>query len=300
MEASSRHLKLTYHNTFIDVTEERVGSAHRSQSVPGRQDSQKSLDIKAEEDLARSGYVKMLMQRSDQLSRLLQLRKQPHRDVLKLKEAFSPAAFSSVISHKVEDVPAVELETSLPEATVNNTSAFPSEWKHVPNPGSFGHPELCRRPCMFFAQSKCATGTMCTFCHLTHSFRPKNLERHHRLQLRRLSEQDRLALVLPLLRQRAEITGIAVSVAEILEVADKWTDSFPNATIPEHLLKLQKALAKQPFSALILSVLGQPLPQADHPQVFPESNPSDSNDMHQAVIRLYAKLHAAGSSVSPS
>jgi hypothetical protein len=297
--ASSRHVKLTYHNTFIDVTEECVGSAHRSRSLPGRQDSQNSLNIEAEEDLARSGYVKMLMQRSDQLSRLLQLRKQPHRDALKLKEGFSPTAFSPVTSHDLEDMPAVELETSSREVTVNNTSAFPSEWKHVPNPGSFGHPELCRRPCMFFAQSKCATGTMCTFCHLTHSFRPKNLERHHRLQLRRLSEQDRLSLVLPLLRQRAEMTGISASVAEVLEVADKWTDSFPNATVPEHLLKLQKALAKQPFSALLLSALGQPLPQADQPQVFEESNASNSNDMQQAVIRLYAELHAAGSSVSP-
>lgn len=295
--ASSRHVKLTYHNTFIDVTEECVGSVHRSRSLPGRQDSQNSLDI--EEDLARSGYVKMLMQRSDQLSRLLQLRKQPHRDAQKLKEGFSPTAFSPVTSHEVEGMPAVEFETSLPEVTVNNTSAFPSEWKHVPNPGSFGHPELCRRPCMFFAQSKCATGTMCTFCHLTHSFRPKNLERHHRLQLRRLSEQDRLALVLPLLRQRAEMTGISASVAEVLEVADKWTDSFPNATVPEHVLKLQKALAKQPFSALILSALGQPLPQADQPQVFEESNASNFNDMQQAVMRLYAELHAAGSSISP-
>ncbi|CAE7256599.1 unnamed protein product [Symbiodinium natans] len=41
-------------------------------------------------------------------------------------------------------------------------------------PGSRGHPELCRRPCVFVGHGSCQAGLDCRFCHFTHDrgFRP--------------------------------------------------------------------------------------------------------------------------------
>ena len=37
------------------------------------------------------------------------------------------------------------------------------------NKGSFGHPELCRKPCQFFHLGTCAMGRSCGYCHMPHT-----------------------------------------------------------------------------------------------------------------------------------
>ncbi|CAE8627070.1 unnamed protein product [Polarella glacialis] len=90
----------------------------------------------------------------------------------------------------------------------------------LPSPGSMAHPELCSRPCIHFAAGSCANGSACGYCHLSHTNRSSHLDRRHRDLLRSLSEADRLALLLPALRFRAERYGLAAEAGEVLALLE--------------------------------------------------------------------------------
>merc|ERR1719265_2175192 len=48
------------------------------------------------------------------------------------------------------------------------------------NPGSSGHPELCAKPCTFFAMGLCRNAADCEFCHREHPKRPPRMDRRKR------------------------------------------------------------------------------------------------------------------------
>jgi hypothetical protein len=128
--------------------------------------------------------------------------------------------------------------------------------------GSYGHPELCKRPCTFFLFGNCKSGTTCNFCHLGHGSRPKNLDKRHREQLRSLSEKDRLSLILPLLSQRARTMRLTDQVSEVLEIAAAWETALgitqiPNQVGNQNLWPLRKALSQMSFAYLIGHVVGR-------------------------------------------
>lgn len=85
--------------------------------------------------------------------------------------------------------------------------------------GSLGHPELCARPCLFFASGNCVNGSECEFCHLPHA-RVTNLKRDLREHLRQMHPLCAKAMVLPIIEQRAlEIdssAGTAVALDRLL------------------------------------------------------------------------------------
>ena len=37
--------------------------------------------------------------------------------------------------------------------------------------GSYGHPNICRRPCILFTRGTCQAGADCNFCHVNHDTR---------------------------------------------------------------------------------------------------------------------------------
>jgi len=96
-----------------------------------------------------------------------------------------------------------------PSKDVNVPSAQPS------NPGSVGHPELCTRPCLYFAAGSCPKSE-CEFCHLDHKKRPARLDKRHRERLDRLSVSERIAVVLPVVIQRQEMTGLGTEQVQLL------------------------------------------------------------------------------------
>eukprot|EP00405_Crypthecodinium_cohnii_P019577 CAMPEP_0206470730 /NCGR_PEP_ID=MMETSP0324_2-20121206/31112_1 /ASSEMBLY_ACC=CAM_ASM_000836 /TAXON_ID=2866 /ORGANISM="Crypthecodinium cohnii, Strain Seligo" /LENGTH=388 /DNA_ID=CAMNT_0053944861 /DNA_START=39 /DNA_END=1206 /DNA_ORIENTATION=- len=55
------------------------------------------------------------------------------------------------------------------------------------NPGSRGHPELCSRPCSYFAVGNCGNQDTCEYCHIAHPKRPARFDRRHREMLCELS-----------------------------------------------------------------------------------------------------------------
>jgi hypothetical protein len=91
-----------------------------------------------------------------------------------------------------------------------------------PNFGSLGHPELCNRPCLFFAGGSCANGNDCTFCHLHHPGRQTHLDKRNRLAFMSMSLQLRKTIVWSALRSRArqfQILGLLTEILSFAEVA---------------------------------------------------------------------------------
>ena len=53
----------------------------------------------------------------------------------------------------------------------------------IPSLGSYGHPNICRRPCILLMRGACQKGADCGFCHLAHdAWRNFSLCRHCCLQ----------------------------------------------------------------------------------------------------------------------
>jgi len=91
------------------------------------------------------------------------------------------------------------------------------------NAGSWGHPELCTRPCLYFATGECKNGRECDFCHLDHPRRPAHLDKRHRAMLQQLPLEECLSLLAPVLRQKVRlVTGCraAMDMVESLATID--------------------------------------------------------------------------------
>lgn len=74
----------------------------------------------------------------------------------------------------------------------------------VRNPGSLGHPEMCTRPCLFFAAGQCQNRDSCEFCHLPHNRRPTHLDKRNRELLKSFSSEEKLATILPILSEKLQ------------------------------------------------------------------------------------------------
>jgi len=70
------------------------------------------------------------------------------------------------------------------------------------NEGSLGHPQLCARPCLFFASGRCGNDMRCEFCHLSHPKRPPYLEKRHRDHLQQLQKPWAKALIMPIIERK--------------------------------------------------------------------------------------------------
>ncbi|CAJ1449622.1 unnamed protein product [Effrenium voratum] len=113
--------------------------------------------------------------------------------------------------------------------------------------GSLGHPELCRKPCLFLRFGSCDKGSACHFCHRDHESGRK-LSRRQREDLRSLDEAQRLALTLPHLRAKQ------LPAEQLLSLLEKHLASLPLAKcgIPEKRLKaLSRSLGTWKFGQLL-------------------------------------------------
>jgi hypothetical protein len=85
------------------------------------------------------------------------------------------------------------------------------------NPGSFGHPELCPKPCLYFAQGACVRGANCEYCHLEHTKKPAHLTKCNRETLKSARFEELLALSVPLLREKVKKLGLDPEVLQLLD-----------------------------------------------------------------------------------
>ncbi|CAE8630225.1 unnamed protein product [Polarella glacialis] len=311
-------LKYCYRSTFIDVIEPHQ-QAHvktRSQSVPANRAAP------ACDDLELCSYVSSLGQRAEQLAVLSR----------RCSETVMAAVSKDALAHQDVDTCSTASPTSSPNTRTSTSDAssctprmLTSMFNHLPdsetvpvppallpNPGSMAHPELCRRPCIYFATGSCANGSACRYCHLSHEHRPSHLDRRHRDLLRNLSEAECLALLLPVLRCRAESTGLAAEAVEVLAlledkaVACAATSEASRAaasraaasraatvaTSPQHKLsKLSAALRKMPFSTVLgMALSGATGCEKKHEEDLAAMGGSVDQLLLGAVDRMRARL----------
>jgi len=84
------------------------------------------------------------------------------------------------------------------------------------NPGSVGHPELCTRPCLYFATGSCVNGTTCEFCHLPHPKRPAHLDKRNREMLKAMPQSECVALVLPILQAKVDELNLGTDMMNLV------------------------------------------------------------------------------------
>ena len=139
-------LELEYRNTFIDIKEEaeevETSSKVRGHSSPPGRTRRVSftMETEQEEDAMRT-YVSNL-------------------------------AKSALFFRKDLDTSAAPSENSVEPASV-----LPSFLPAVPSAGSLGHPEACRRPCIYFISGHCSSSDDCAYCHLPHTEKMPKLDK---------------------------------------------------------------------------------------------------------------------------
>jgi len=116
----------------------------------------------------------------------------------------------------------------------------------LPSLGSYGHPELCRRPCLFWVQKKeCVKGASCPFCHEDHE-KLVSLDKAQRSVIARLSDSEKIFLLLPLLRTKVQQGWTeAKDVLELLQgshVTEVHFDAFPRKTM-NSLVKVMERMS---------------------------------------------------------
>jgi len=107
------------------------------------------------------------------------------------------------------------------------------------NPGSYGHPEVCRKPCRFFFTTGCVEGDSCGYCHCCRH-RPPCPTKMHRASLVRLRSGGLLATLLPHLSKRARDAAITQQVEPVMELlshAFQQNPSWPSLSeaVAHHL-----------------------------------------------------------------
>jgi len=126
--------------------------------------------------------------------------------------------------------------------------------------GMLGHPELCTRPCIFFAQGACVNGNSCGFCHLPHptsngasnkSVREPHLDKRGRTLVKTMKMEDRAAVIIPILEKKAIINGFEAEAQELLVILKAKTQPNPNLCLESKLQNLTSSLECLSFRSLL-------------------------------------------------
>lgn len=99
---------------------------------------------------------------------------------------------------------------------VSTGRAAPHEIRQAtPSLGSYGHPNICRRPCILMVKGTCQKGSDCGFCHQDHELRPPSFDKQQREFLKRLPAVTFMELILPYVREKveaSELPGLVIGV----------------------------------------------------------------------------------------
>ncbi|CAE7034530.1 MTPC1, partial [Symbiodinium natans] len=118
------------------------------------------------------------------------------------------------------------------------------------NPGSRGHPELCKRPCVYISgQGVCQLAGACEYCHYQHR-KVKSLEKRQREILKNLGVGRILSVLLPHITTRAETAGLLQRINPLLRQIRAI--STPNA--PTDLRPVGRTLSRMPLAGLLALV----------------------------------------------
>ena len=84
------------------------------------------------------------------------------------------------------------------------------------NPGSYGHPSLCARPCIYIAKNGSCHVDGCDYCHMAHDLPVAKLNQRQRYVLQRLSVKVKMDLVLEAVRGGLHREGLTDQAESLL------------------------------------------------------------------------------------
>lgn len=187
----------------------------------------------------------------------------------------SPTSPESLPNHEGFGLPAEVAEAALVQAQTK-----------LPSCGSLGHPEACRRPCIYFLQGNCENGDACVYCHLPHPEKTPKLDKRQRTIVQGLERPELLALIFTFCKAKAEDVGFSHEAGEILQLLEeesKGAKPLSDFISERDIRNLQKTLARMNFSNLICLVTHQSPNRAG---LFPES----AERLSSALERLRPRL----------
>ena len=119
---------------------------------------------------------------------------------------------SAVLGIK-DPMPHQHVSPEAPQGHQTASAFFSKNW------GSHGHPEFCRKPCLYLLRNgRCHVGDACRQCHLPHSGPSAKLNKEQRRLVQSIGKGDLLAVVLPHIRRRASQTGLLSPFAARLQL----------------------------------------------------------------------------------
>ncbi|CAE7232613.1 unnamed protein product [Symbiodinium sp. CCMP2592] len=151
----------------------------------------------------------------------------------------------------LQPLPPVPALPRLPQVLLAEVDVSEQVAAELVVPGSWGHPEFCRRPCALFARGTCQAGWDCHHCH--HASHPNAFRPTKRLRekLRRLSVPSKLLLLRNCLDAKAAgmpEEGLSLqALRDVIE--DAWAMADQQAATDVRLLQAQ--LSALPVGALL-------------------------------------------------
>lgn len=255
MAGSDLVLRLKYSKTFIDASVEEVDSplgdcSRRSCSAPpGR--AEEPFLVSEEEYL--NNLTEMLKDTSPV--------SMPSTDISPCLMALSELSPAGLAASPVS--PAGEEEPTAPSPRLS--------LQLLPSPGTLGHPEVCRRPCMHFQLGHCMNGSDCNFCHAAHREKAAKLDKKQRMLLQTLSNQEFSAMILQYVQQRLAPASEAakVAAADLIEcLREKAAEASLPTLLEREQKNLQKTFARMNVSNLI-GVLTHKFSKSDEDSYVP-------------------------------
>ncbi|CAE7431592.1 rplP [Symbiodinium natans] len=160
----------------------------------------------------------------------------------------------------------------------------------VPSEGSIGHPELCRRPCFYFAKGTCTNGLECGYCHAQHGEKAPKLDKRQRLVLQSLPENMLLEMLVSRVQEKAEEKRMTAAMTDIMDLWHKRLEYLsvnPPVVSPEdaenlaerYVRNLDKILRRMNISELIALAIRS----AKEEQAY-------VSDLREALSRLRTKV----------
>ena len=168
------------------------------------------------------------------------------QDITQSPRDFHNGLGFSTVSSAVVWLPPPGLEDITPRVPLN--------W------GSFGHPELCSRPCVYMCKGGgCSLGKACGYCHLPHEVARVNLDKKQRKFLSQMGSQERLVTFLPLFQRRAEETGLLPQAQTVIDfMAAELTDPDVEVASSRMLRLVEKTAKRMPLIQLAACCMKEP------------------------------------------
>ncbi|CAE7794179.1 unnamed protein product [Symbiodinium sp. CCMP2456] len=156
--------------------------------------------------------------------------------------------------HRLADVVAATAPTRKEEAVVDKAGDHPVAFASAASCGSRGHPDLCKRPCIYYVSGNCTAAAQCNFCHMPHADGFPTLDKQQRTKLNLMGKREALLLLQSILKMNARMNGFLHLAKDILDLVAKEAmkhDAVEEVTF-ECARRLERVLVRMPFRQLAL------------------------------------------------